>query len=407
MRRNETLLHLADIMKKCNELKLPCKRAVYHYGTCIDEMADDVIAVVNKLLEKPEIRSCRILLVIDFDKMTKADFWMDCKIFSELPPTQSEALKQKFLMLVKSLRALQLKVLQVDSDYAEKLFMRMMTRLNQSTNTLDYELWRARHPHPTMEQLEWQQVQLTANMLINGILAYDEAPTNDEINDVKLELVTRSIKHGQQLPDNFVVECAKLRRYSYWQGDHLFMINYHLIYTYLFSHCFEKFTKKQRITLYEYDVQLKMIHEDMVKLMPELRKLLREKPSASGGLNLFAPAKCLKVMLQREDVKPLFADKRYAPQWIETFVDELFKTKWGQVIAQEWTRADKRLTLQGSFMGCLKAAGMIDGSDMGIARVMLNGNKRENKTFATYMGKWRDQPYFCWIDNYVRGENST
>ena len=36
------------------------------------------------------------------------------------------------------------------------------------------------------------------------------------------------------------------------------------------------------------------------------------------------------------------------------------------------------------------------------ARAVVNGKERENKTFATYIGKWRDQPYFCWIDDYVK-----
>ncbi len=282
MKRNETLVHLAGIMKKCNELNLPCKRAIDHYGSCIKEMADDVIVVVNKLLEKPEIRSCRIPLVIDFDKMTKEDYWMDCKIFSELSPMQSQVLRQIILRLVDMLRTLQMKVLQVDADYAERFFKRMKARLEKSTHKLDYEIWRVCHPHPTMKQLEHQQIQQTADMLIKGIMAYDETPTNDEIAEVKLDLVKRGIKHGQQLPDNFDVECAKLRRYSYWKGEHLFMIDYHKFYTYLFSHCFEKFTKEQRIALYEYDVQLKMIHEDMMALKAELKDDEKQAPHTTA-----------------------------------------------------------------------------------------------------------------------------
>ena len=282
MKRNNTLLYLADIMKKCNELELPCEHVVFHYGTCIDEMADEVIMVVSRLLEKPEIRSCRMPLVIDFDSMIKADFWLDCKIFSKLSPVQSEALKKKFLKLVNMLRMLQMKVLQVDVEYAKQFFKRMTARLKKSTKILDYELWRARHPHPTMEQLEHQQIQQTANILIAGVLAYAEEPDGDEIAAVQLEKVKKGIKHGQHLPDNFDVECAKLKRYSYWKGEHMFMIDYNEIYTYLFSHCFEEFTKEQRIALYEYDVQLKMIHEDMMRLKPELKDIKTQIPQTNA-----------------------------------------------------------------------------------------------------------------------------
>lgn len=178
------------------------------------------------------------------------------------------------------LQELQIKILQVDVDYAEKVFKRMAARLEKSTHTLDYELWRIRHPHPTIKQLIQQQVQLTADMLIKGVLYYDEDPKGDEIAAVKLELVKKDIKHGQELPGNFVEECAKLKRYSYWKDERMFMIDYQQIYTYLFSYCFEKFTKEQRIALYEYDVQLKMIHEDIINLKAEQKDLEKQTSHA-------------------------------------------------------------------------------------------------------------------------------
>ena len=280
MKRNDTLVTLANVMENCNVQDLKCSCVFNHCSKCVNELADKAICVLQRLLDKPEMRSCRIPLVIDFEKMTDLDFWLKSKVFSVVFESRNEdlesirkELREKIAKLVEMLRALQMKILQVDTDYAEKFFKRMAARLAKSAHNLDYEMWRARHKHPTMKDLERQQVQLTANMLINGILAYDETPTGDEIAEVKLDLVKRGIKHGQQLPDNFEVECAKLRRYSYWKGEHLFMINYQLIYTYLFSHCFEKFTEKQRIALYEYDLQLKMIHEDMVRLKPELEHL--------------------------------------------------------------------------------------------------------------------------------------
>ena len=283
MRRNETLLHLARIMEACNTLELPCECAIYHYGKCIDEMADNVIVILDRLLNKPEIRSCRIPLVINFDLMTDADYWLTSKIFSVLPAVQSKALKRKMVLMANKLKKLQLKIRHVDEEYAEKFFKRMMSRLVKSINTLDYEIWRTTHPHPTMKQLEQQQVQLTANTLMKGVLAYADIPSGDEIAEVRVDLLKKKLQCNQHLSDDFVVECAKLKRYSYWSGNHLFMIDYNKIYTYLFSQCFEKLTKKQRIALFEYNVQLKMIHEDMVKLIPELamylKQPLREAPS--------------------------------------------------------------------------------------------------------------------------------
>lgn len=38
--------------------------------------------------------------------------------------------------------------------------------------------------------------------------------------------------------------------------------------------------------------------------------------------------------------------------------------------------------------------GVIDGKDMDISRAVIDGNKRDIKTFASYIGKWKDHPYF-------------
>ena len=71
------------------------------------------------------------------------------------------------------------------------------------------------------------------------------------------------------------------------------MIDYALIYILLYQYCFEKLTKKQRIALFEYDVQLKMIHEDMVKLKPELAKYLNSTKNEQPANNQQEPTEDL------------------------------------------------------------------------------------------------------------------
>jgi hypothetical protein len=366
----------------------------------MNELADDAICIVKRLLDKPAIRSCRIPLVIDFDCMTDVDYWLKNRIFSVPRHPFIEPLKQKIVALANMLRALQMKVLQVDVDYAEQFFKRMMARLEKSAYNLDYELWRVRHPHPTMEQLEHQQIQLTANMLIAGVLAYDEEPTGDEIAAVKLDLVKKGIKHGQQLPDNFNVECAKLKRYSYWKGKHLFMIDYQQIYTYLFSHCFEKFTKKQRLALFEYDIQLRMIHEDMLRLKPELSEYLNNSKSLVSLENTkyFAPYFHLKEMLKGEWFKNLRTDARYNDIWADAFAEALMRSEYGNQIADDWK--EKANQVKGYVIGCLKEAGVIKSSISNDSIAKVAGIMEKSRSFGKYIGKEsQEQPYANWIKN--------
>ncbi len=403
MRRNDTLLTLANVLENCYVLGLKCERVYVNCSKCVNELADDAISLVQRLLDKPEIRSCRIPLVIDFDKMTDLDYWLDSELFCVDPVSNSEPLRQKIVQLVDMLSALRIKILQVDADYAEKVFMRMAARVKKSTNNLKYVIWRARHQNPTMKQLEHQQIQVTADMLIKGILTYDERPAGDDVAEVKLELVRNGLEHGQQLPDDFDVECAKLRRYSYWQGEHLFMIDYQKIYGYLFSHCFEKFTKEQRIALYEYDVQLKMIHEDMVRLKPELSKYLMGRNTCLQSLEntkLFAPYFHIKEMLKSEWFRNLRIDAKYNDKWADAFAEALMRSEFGQHIADDWK--EKANQIKGYVIGCLKEAGVFrqDISNESIARDAAIISK--TRTFAKWIGKGaREQPYIDWIKNHV------
>ena len=90
----------------------------------------------------------------------------------------------------------------------------------------------------------------------------------------------KGLESGIQPPQDFERTAAKIRRYSYWKED-LFMINYPLIYKELYQHCFNKLSKEQRMAIYEYDEQLKMVHKDMAALKPELAQYLTLTLSAS------------------------------------------------------------------------------------------------------------------------------
>jgi hypothetical protein len=370
---------------------------------CVNELADDAIGMVQRLLDKPEIRSCRIPLVIDFEKMTAPDYWLKSKLFCVDPVSRSEPLKQKILQLVDMLSALRIKILQVDVDYAAKVFKRMVARVKGSTNSLKYVIWRARHQTPTMKQLEHQQIQVTAEMLMAGILTYDETPAGDDVAEVKLELVRNGLEHGQELPADFDVECAKLRRYSYWQGEHLFMIDYQGIYGYLFSHCFEKFTKEQRIALYEYDVQLRMIHEDMARLKPELRKYLMGDSSSQSSLEntkLFAPYFHIKEMLKSEWFRNLRIDTKYNEKWADAFAEALMRSEFGQQIADDWK--EKANQIKGYVIGCLKEAGVIASSVSNDSIAKAAGIMEKSRSFGRYIGKEsQEQPYAGWILKHV------
>ena len=99
--------------------------------------------------------------------------------------------------------------------------------------------------------------------------------------------------------------------------------------------------------------------------------------------------------------KEFRSDKKYSLKWIEQFLNDLLKSEWRDKIANDWYKPDKAPSVQGNIIGCLKKAGVINGSNTGIASAIIKGTYRENKTFATYMGRGKDEPYCDWICKYI------
>ena len=396
MKQNETLTYLARIMKKCNELDLPCERVITHYGQCIGELADDAIVILKRILSKPEIRTCRIPLIIDFEQMKDIDYWLKCTIFDLLPSSESSALKEKFELLTDLIMELEMMRKQVDPKHAEKFFKRMAARL-KTKKYFPYEIYRADPDNLIIEKLWRMECQLTYDLLIKGVLDFDKAPSGDEVEKVRMDLLMKGLESGIQPPQDFERTAAKIRRYSYWKED-LFMINYPLIYKELYQHCIEKLSKEQRMAIYEYDEQLKMVHKDMAALKPELAQYLTKNEDA----DTFGIVNSLTRLMQQAWFKEFRTDPKYDHAWIEKFVSDLLASEHQQELLTIWQVAKKRQNLKSYIIGCMNKAGVIKGSNLGIATALLNGSIKENTNFANYMGRGKKMVFCDWICNYVK-----
>lgn len=118
-------------------------------------------------------------------------------------------------------------------------------------------------------------------------------------------------------------------------------------------------------------------------------------------LNYFAPAKMLKVMLQKDWFLDRRSDDKYTFEWLEEFIDALMVSEWRTMIAQEWSHKDKRLSVRGNIIGTLAAAGVLKGSDLSISSAVTESNKKTVKTFAVYIGRGKKKPYCDWVKDYV------
>ena len=257
--RDERLLILEQILEHYNELDFKKTRDISISGQFVKELVEEINRKLIRLLESKRRPTFSHALVTKFKTMANPNHWLESKLFQVLPRKESKLLRERIEEMVDLLKALWLKITNVDDDFADRLFERMKKRCRKYRVT-DYDIWKLKHPEKTMAQLTHYQAQLTAEMLISGILKYDDRPNGEEMDGVDLPRLMKKL-NIDTLPEKFDEECAKLRRYSHWEGE-MFIIDYHLLRKYIYR-VFKLLTINQRIAMFNYDVQMKQIHKDM------------------------------------------------------------------------------------------------------------------------------------------------
>ena len=265
MAKLDRLLKLEKMLDAYDKMNFYDAQLANYQAICINELLDIINPKLNRLVTSKTRLSCRNVLVANFETMTNTAHWLKCRLYADLPEETSKALREKIVQMVDLLKVLMVKIIDVD-EFAKEFFERLKKSYWKGKMTR-YELWKARQSKLTIERLTEYQAELTANMLIMGILKFDEAPSGQEMEGVDMEMLRRKLKDGKVLPDGFEMECAKLRRYSHWEGDR-FVIDYKLLRKYIFC-IFGKLNSEQHIQMFEYDVQMKQIHEDIERLRKE------------------------------------------------------------------------------------------------------------------------------------------
>ena len=280
MAKLNQLILLENMMKTYDAMNIKDANLTHFQGVCTEKLVDKINGRLERLVVSKVRMSCRNVLLANYETMTKTTYWLGCRLFSDLPRAESRVLREKVEQMVELLNELVLRIVNVDEEYAKRFFERIK-RAYRKRKITDFELWKAQQSHLTIKKLKVYQADLTADILIMGILKYDDRPSGDELDGVDMEKLRKELTNGKKLPEDFDLECAKLRRYSHWEGD-MFIIDYHLLRKYMFQH-FGDLTHKQHIAMFEYDVQMKQIHED-IKLLEGEKVWTEEEMEMGDGM---------------------------------------------------------------------------------------------------------------------------
>ena len=284
MAKLSQLLTLERMLNTCDNMDTKDTWVIEYQGKCIQQLVDSINMTLVRQLNSKTRLSCRNVLVANFETMTKTAHWLKYKLYVDLPKAMGKALREKIVQMVDLLKALMVKIIDVD-EFAGEFLERLKNRYLKKKYTSDYELWKARQSKITVKRLVRYQVELTADMLSSGILKYAEAPNGEEIQYVDKDKLALKLTDKSKITETFINECAKLRRYSHWEGDR-FVIDYKLLRKYLYC-IFGKLTSHQHIKMFEYDVQMKQIHEDIERLRKEegiIEEVMEERKEGNEGI---------------------------------------------------------------------------------------------------------------------------
>ena len=257
------IVTLDNMLKTYDDMEQQGEDTILKCGRSVSDLTDAISMKLTHLVNSKRTLTCRNVLIANYDTMTNLQYWLNHKLFADLPKADAVALKKKIRQMVDLMAELAMKIFRLGESHSEAFFKKLMKSYDACQNT-PYMIWKTRQLRLTIKEYRQYQAELTADILNLGIMDHDDTPRDDERAAVRLDLLTREMSHGKQLSDNFIDAAAKLRRYTYWEGDK-FMVDYPLIKQYLYR-IFDKLTNDQRIALYYYNVQMKQLHQDMDEL---------------------------------------------------------------------------------------------------------------------------------------------
>ena len=331
-------------------------------------------------------------------------FWLWCESISH--DMEGESFYKSLKCCIEDLKTLlteaEKALMHCDPAMFEKFYFAQKQNYSGDAISERFEKWKYENLGVTIDKLRELQAKVVAESLKKGIMNFAPVPSQKELNEVQIDYLMGFLPYDFVVPDDFCVSCAQWRQFMHW-SDTILIIDYKKYGKYIQNHYYG-FNETQLQAIFELDMKLYLIHKEMARLNPELINVLQ--PTQTGQLEdtiLFAPYNTITRMLQQDWFDAVSVDKEtYTAAWRDELVSSLMKSELGYVIAEEWQIASKRSQLKAAVVYGLKKAGVIQGSDLGIASAIVGDDNTDSKTFAVYMGRAKNGDIADWICNHIK-----
>ena len=366
-------------------------------------------------LEKINKGDCDEVLALDYAKLCNKNYWLRGKKKSDMMAYSDKPLKyyleiwnsdetswDLYQLYESNVCELADNLKKVKSTFDkpelyEKLMQQMKEQYVDPDIEYEYEQMKEAYVEPSMNDFLKMQVKACVDFLKSGMLNHVLSISNEEIEEVDETKLHKMLEPDYKTPDNLKKLWAKLKKFIELKENVMLVPKRDLIRKHVLKH-FNELNGEHFSALFRLEKLLTLMHQDMVKMKPELAQYLTTKESP----NVFGIVNSLTRLMQQDWFKEFRTDPKYGDIWIENFVSELLASEHQQELLEIWQVAKKRQKLKSYIIGCLKIAGVIEGSNLGIATAFLNGSIKENTNFANFMGRGKKMSFCDWICDYVK-----
>jgi len=143
-------------------------------------------------------------------------------------------------------------------------------------------------PTPSVLKLKEMRAMAVADALKNGIFDYAQTPSQREMDEAVLDPIIQLLPYNFELTDDFKVAFAKFKRFVKMEGS-ILKFNYKSYGKYVLTHFYD-FAPAQISAIFDLDVMLFLIHQEIERLEPEQEKCLNPTVNVQPQSNQQEPS---------------------------------------------------------------------------------------------------------------------
>lgn len=430
MELKEKITELQASLSAYNKLGTDIPVVRIHFALSIAHLVIDLNKDLAAYLDDLDRRQCKEVIGLELKNLIMKDKWLKGhRVVSDMKNCSEQSLASYGLKLefddmpimttldiiniiesgidkmVALLKACRKRLKDAPRGLYANFFNYQLGNYDKELAIVDYEEWEMKTGKLTFGNLKTKHTMVVADFLNKKVLRRAQPPVTEELKAVQLEKVKYYLPKNYKIIEDFEHYCAIFRRFAMWEGEVL-VLDYDVLGKYLFQYYYD-LLPEERNAMFELVVTLDLVHQSMAKRRPIVAEQLKSiSVSSLEDTRYFAVANHIKKVMLSVEMAPYIADERFTNEYLCKMIDKLMLSEHGDMIVEEWRNVKKQTTLIGNIIGCIKHAGVIKGSDLGVAKaiykIAIIDKNKNCSNFNSYMGRGRKREFYQWVCDYVK-----